>query len=427
MVATDAAACEGLYRGRGERVPRVERIAVLRANAVGDLVVALPALHALRRAYPQARISLLARDWHRRFLEGRPSPVDEVIVLPASIDLGAGAPEAGEGEAQADAEEAGAFLAQLRDRRFDIALQLHGGGVHSNPFVRALGARVSAGLCARDAPPLDRNLTYRALHPEVLRLLEAVALVGAHGCEVEPRLAVIESDRIEAAQALEAAAALQPAGALHVAGALQAADALHAAGGCYADDAGGRADRWAAGAQPPLLVLQPGCTDPRRAWPAESFAAIGDHCARRGARVVLNGTAAEAPTLARVRAAMREPVTDLAGVLSLGGLLGLLERARLLVSNDTGTAHLARAIDLPSVTICWIGNLASYGPMSCERHAVALSWQVHCPRCGRLNVADRCEHDDSFVATVGSHEVLALVDDLWAASEPAPNLARRGA
>jgi len=106
-------------------------------------------------------------------------------------------------------------------------------------------------------------------------------------------------------------------------------------------------------------------------------------------------------------------VLDLAGVLSLGGLLGLLARARLLVSNDTGTAHLARALDLPSVTICWIGNHAAYGPTGSARHAVAVSWQLTCPRCGQLNVTERCAHDDSFVDTVSVDEVQRLADELW--------------
>ena len=50
-----------------------------------------------------------------------------------------------------------------------------------------------------------------------------------------------------------------------------------------------------------LVVLQPGCRDGRRQWSPERFAAVGTHFMRQGARVVLNGTAAEAPTLARVR------------------------------------------------------------------------------------------------------------------------------
>lgn len=345
-----------LYALRGERVPGVQRIAVLRANAVGDFMLALPALWALRRTYPQATLTLLGRPWHAAFLRGRPAPVDEVIELPPGVLEGT--------------TQAAAFIDMLRAGRYDIALQLHGGGAQSNPFIRSLHPRVSAGMQAPGAPPLDRNLPYRPLHPEGLRLLEAVALVGAQGCDIEPRVAVTEADRVEAAAAV-------PAG-----------------------DA-------------PLLVMQPSCSDPRRAWPADRFAAVADHFAARGAQVVLNGTADEAMALRRVSAAMRHPALDLAGVLTLGGLAGVLERARLLVGNDTGTAHLARAVGLASVTIFWIGNLAGYGPMSTARHAAVVSWRTECPRCGQRNIGFRCEHQDSFVDEVELDEVLAPARALW--------------
>ena len=347
-----------LYALHGERVPEVKRIAVLRANAVGDFVLAVPALWALRRSYPRATITLLGRPWHADFLNHRPSPVDEVVALPPGALEGTG-----NGTAQA-------CIDMLRERRYDIAMQLHGGGAQSNPFIRALQPRVSAGLQAPGAPPLDRNLPYRPLTPEVLRLLEAVALVGARGCDIEPRLAVTEADRAEAAAAV-------PLG-----------------------DA-------------PLLVMQPACSDPRRAWPAERYAAVADHFAARGAQVVLNGTAHEALALRRVREAMRQPALDLAGTLSLGGLLGLLERARLLIGNDTGTAHLARSVGLASVTIFWIGNLCGYAPMSTARHATVVSWRTECPRCGQRNIRFRCEHQDSFVDEVGLDEVLQSAEELW--------------
>lgn len=357
---------DAMYRGRGELVPGVSSIAVLRANAVGDFVVALPALTALRRAYPHATITLLGRDWHADFLRLRPSPLDDVIVLPPSIALGSPC-----GPRRRSRREADAMLARLRERRFDLALQLHGGGRYSNPFLLGIGARVTAGLRAPGTARLDRCLPYRGAHPEVLRLLETVALVGACGYDLEPRIATTALDHAEAASVLPP------------------------------DD------------ERPLVVLQPGCTDPRRAWPPESFAAVGDAYARRGALVVLNGTAAEAARLDAVAQAMKQPCRQLAGTLSVGGLLGLLSRARLLVSNDTGPAHLARAIGVPSVTICSIANHASYGPMSSDRHAVALSTQLHCPRCGQLNVDTRCPHDDSFVASVKPQRVLALAEPLW--------------
>ena len=59
-------------------VPAVERIAVLRANRLGDLVLALPALTALRTAYPRAEITLLGAGWHPRLLDGRPGLWDRV-------------------------------------------------------------------------------------------------------------------------------------------------------------------------------------------------------------------------------------------------------------------------------------------------------------------------------------------------------------
>ena len=48
------------------RVEGVRSIALVRANALGDFIFMLPALEALRRAYPGARISLLAKTWHGR-------------------------------------------------------------------------------------------------------------------------------------------------------------------------------------------------------------------------------------------------------------------------------------------------------------------------------------------------------------------------
>ncbi len=351
---------ESMYARLGARVSDVRHLAVLRANAMGDLVVALPALAALRCAYPEARISLIARDWHADFLRTRPSPIDDVLVLPSMLRLDAGD----------DPSLIETTQAALRTCAIDLALQLHGGGRYSNPFISQLGARVTAGLRTQDARPLDRELPYREAHPEVLRLLEVVALVGACGRDVEPHVAVTRADLAASLEVLP-------------------------------ED--GR----------PLLVLQPGCRDPRRAWPPESFAAVADAFAARDAHVVLQGTADEAARLAEVRRCMRYGCTDLAGAVPLGALVGLLSRARLLISNDTGPAHLARALGTRTVTVCWIGNHAAYGPMSSRRHAVALSWQLDCPRCGQCNVEARCEHDVSFMGSIPPAKVLALAEPLW--------------
>jgi ADP-heptose:LPS heptosyltransferase len=366
-----------IYPAAGDRIPQVRRLVVLRANAVGDFVVALPALAALRQAYPRARITLLARRWHAEFLQNRPGPVDEVIELP---DVpGVTVPP----DAEVDAAALDAFVARMRARRIDLAMQLHGGGRYSNRFLLQLGARVSAGLRAPDAAALDRHLDYLDdHHPVTLQLLECVALVGATVAGIEPRLQLRPQDLVEADQLLP------------------------------------RDGR-------PLVVLQPGATDPRRRWHPSRFAAIGDALAARGARIVLNGSASDVAVNQTVVSAMRAPVLDLAGRLSIGGLCAVLARARLLVSNDTGPLHLARALDTPTVAVYWIGNVRSFGPLSTSRHRVAVSWRMHCVLCGRHCMQDDCDHVESLVDDVTVDAVREMAEALYAnAPEALPSAAR---
>lgn len=128
-------------------VAEVRKIAALRANGIGDLMFVLPALVALRRAYPRAELVLLGQAWHARFFRGRPGPVDRVIVVPPSRGVN------GSETTDDDPAALGRFFAAMQAERFDLASQLHGGGRHSNPFVRRLGARVTAGLKSVDAEP----------------------------------------------------------------------------------------------------------------------------------------------------------------------------------------------------------------------------------------------------------------------------------
>jgi ADP-heptose:LPS heptosyltransferase len=348
-------------------VANVARIAVLRAGALGDFVFTLPALDALRAAYPDAEIVVLGKPWLAKLMHGRPGAVDRVAVVPTARGVGAPA------HAAEDKYALDTFFEAMRAERFDIALQLHGGGRHSNPFVSRLGARVTAGLRARDAAALDRTIPYVYHQNERLRQLEAVALVGASVRSLTPRLAVTASDVAEA-------------------------------------------DAIVARAASPLVVLHPGCTDPRRRWPPEQFAALADALCAEGARVAINGTADEAPLVRGVRASMTaRDAIDLCGRLSLGGLAGLMSRATLVVSNDSGPLHLAEAVGAATVGLYWLTNLAISGPLFVARHRYAVSTRTDCPVCGTRNVDTRCAHDDSFVADIPVDVVLAAALELLAA------------
>lgn len=348
----------------GEVLPGVRTIAVLRPNAVGDFIFALPALHALRAAYPSARIVYIGKPWHAEFLRDRPGPVNEVAVIPPCPGVGAPLQQA------CDARAIDAFVAALRAADIDLALQLYGGGRYANPFIRRLGARLTVGLKAQDAEPLDRWIAYAALQNKRLLLLEAAALAGARRLELGRELEVTEHDRAEAARVMRPATGQS------------------------------------------LVLIQPGSSDARRRWPAHSFARVADALAAEGAAVAVHGTAAEAGVVRDVIGQMRRPAFDLSGKISLAGLCGLLERSALLVSNDTGPLHLALAIGTPAVGIYWLTNLHESGPLLQDRHRAALAVRTHCPVCGEENLRRRCPHDESFVADVPVGEVTELALEL---------------
>src|SRR5437588_9553500 len=108
-------------RRQNERVPGVRKIAVLRANAIGDFIFTLPALEALRAAYPQSEIVLLAKKWHATFLQGRPGPVDRVVTVPPypSVSEEPGTPGTRHSlECTAELEQ---FFEAMAQESFDLA------------------------------------------------------------------------------------------------------------------------------------------------------------------------------------------------------------------------------------------------------------------------------------------------------------------
>jgi hypothetical protein len=103
-------------------VPGVRRLAVLRANGIGDYVVAEPALAALRAAYPDAEITLLGAAHMRPLVEGRPGPCDRYGQVPLTQGVRVGP------QPDATPEVLEPWCAAQREHRYDLAVQMHGGG-----------------------------------------------------------------------------------------------------------------------------------------------------------------------------------------------------------------------------------------------------------------------------------------------------------
>lgn len=360
----------------GSLVDGVSRLGVLRASALGDFVQALPAFEALRAAYSAAELVLVGTPTHAALVAGRSSPVDRVIPLPVGALWHTGRALRAHGDAASPVAGAppeirpAEIIQTLRAERFDLVVQLHGGGGETNPVAAALEAPVTAGAVAPGARPLDRSIPFVHYQSETLRALEVVGLVGAPPVTLEPRLAVTAADRAAAAQVLRGDA------------------------------------RWA--------VLHPGASDPRRRWAPERFAAVGDDLARRGLSVAITGVGRdEADIASEVAAWMRTTPAVLVDRLSLPALVGVLATARLVVANDTGPLHLAAAVGTPTVGIYWFGNLITGAPPFRARTRPVVAWRPSCPACGADATETRgCDHGVSFVDDVGVDAVESAIEEL---------------
>lgn len=191
-------------------------------------------------------------------------------------------------------------------------------------------------------------------------------------------------------------------------------------GGLVASDAGRtRARRLLGGERRPIVVLHPGSGDhfPGRRWDARRFAALAVALAQRRARVVLTGDRSERELCARVRRlAHTAPPLDLGGRLDVEALVALLERATLLVTNDTGPLHLADALGTTSVALYGPNTPHRYGPRLAA--STALFADLPCSPCldDRTRKRSSCRH----YACMDAIDVGSVLTACTRALEPAP-------
>lgn len=369
-----------------EKFNDVKRIAVLRGGGLGDLIYTYPALTALKNAYPDATITLLGTPVHAAVVAATEGPVDDVEMLPVTRGVHDG-PRNGE-RFEDDAEDVAAqqaFFEAMRARKFDIALQMHGGGRFSNPFLLRLGARHTVGTRTKDADRLERNLDYIYYQNEPDRWLEVAGLAGAPPIIVPPLRPLPEHQR-------------------NIAG--------------FRDPQ-----------RRSLVVVHPGATDPRRRWPASYFAEAVAAAAAEGAQVLIVGDRSEKALAQEVAESAVRSLTEVdsnavrsvAGELDIGDLAALLADATVMLASDSGPRHLAQALGTPTVGIFWVGNALNAGPRGRSLHRVHMSWVTRCPRCGSDVTqvgwtAPHCGHDDTLIRGIAVADVVQDVLDLRATS-----------
>ncbi|MCU0913919.1 MAG: glycosyltransferase family 9 protein [Planctomycetes bacterium] len=288
--------------------------------------MALPALSALRRSFPQARLSWLIRPELAPLLEGH-SHLDEIIPFDRqSLGRAWHSPQA--------LRELASLIARLRRSRFDVVLDLQG------LFRSAALARLSGS--PRRFGPRGRELAHwfytTAIPPrrEWVHVVDYwLRLVGALGAsDLEVQFVLPEKP---AAQ-----------------GTAQSLLARH----------GVDRERYA--------VIIPGSAQVSKCWPPERFAALADRLtAEHGLAIVATGSRSESRAVQEIGGRAQHPVADLAGQTSLPELVEVLRGAQLVVSNDTGPGHIAAALGRPLVMMFSWSNPLRVGPYGRPQCVVA--------------------------------------------------------
>lgn len=337
-----------------QRLPEPpRRVVLLRAGRIGDFVCATPAFRALRAALPQAEITLITLPMLREPAERLPY-FDQIVDFPGYPGLA---------EQFFDARQATRFFQQMQAAQFDLAVQMQGSGVYSNPFTLMLGARSTAGCIREGDPPgcLDAALPFPSGH-EIERVLGLATFLGAPAQGRTPEFALRPEDHAAAAALL-------------------------------------------AEAEPPFIGLHPAARDLTRRWAPERFVAVGQALQERYGGTLL--------VLGEPGSAVAEAVTqqlagrgrNLAGQTSLVTLGGVIAQLALLVTNDSGPAHIAYALGTPTVTIFGSADPQRYGPPA-HGPFTALVHPVPCRPCDYTT----CPIGYPCLEHVTVEEVLAAAD-----------------
>lgn len=299
------------------------KIAVLRSlPGLGDLLCSVPALRALRTAFPTAAITLIGLPNAKPFVQRFHHYVDGWLNFPGFPGIP---------EVPVDEAKLFAFLEQVRRQPFDLALQLHGNGSCSNTFLQQLEARLTAGFYPMegDCPHPQFFLPYPESGSEIGRLLSLMEFLGLRSQGLQLEFPITEPDWQDWQE-------VAPKVTLTA----------------------------------PYVCIHPGASVADRRWHPHYFARVADQLTAFGLQVVLTGTAAERSLTQAIADRMQVPPLNLAGCTRLGALAILLKGAQLLICNDTGVSHLAAALQTQSVVIFSGSDPQRWAPLDGQRHRV---------------------------------------------------------
>lgn len=297
----------------------MKSIAIFRVLQLGDFLCAIPAIRALRYAYPKAHIAWIGLPDTEHLQTRFAHYINEFISFPGYPGL----PEQGYNPAQLVA-----FLRRMQKRNFDLVLQMQGNGTYVNPLVALFGAKKVAGFYKPDY--FKPNEQYFIPYPEHLHEIERhLSLINHLHIPIgDNRLEfpILKEDR-------------------------NICEKFQLSPGNF-------------------ICIHPGARGVSRRWNPKYFAQLANRCLDEGLGVAITGTKAEASIAKELAEQMRREPLILTGKTDLDDIAQLLKQAKGLLSNCTGVAHIAYALDVPAVVISMDGEPSRWGPLNARKQQI---------------------------------------------------------
>ncbi len=356
--------------------PREIRRVLVRANNwIGDVVMISPALKALRRTFPAARIEAVVRPHVADCFVGHPD-VDGFVVQDPRRHRGV----------------AGTlrFASELRSRRYDLAVIFQKAfGAALVAWLAGIPRRVGYATDARGAlltHPIPETPQARQLH-HVEYFLGVARGAGCHVNGLPRQVHFPLSDEMRDAATRWLAER--------------------------------RADRF-----PWIAAIAVGASKEPRAWHPDRFAAIASRCvADHGAGVLLIGGPRDRAAADHVLRKVGDAGLDAVGGTSVPMMAALMERCRVFVGNDSGPMHVAAALDLPVIAVFGPGSPDRTAPWMNRERFVVLSAGYHCSPC-RQDFFRECSPAPSLkppcLEAIDVARAARALSDLIARTQPPP-------
>lgn len=290
---------------------KVNRILVVRLRSIGDTVLSTPSLIALKRFLPEAQIDILLEDWVAPVLEGFDA-IDNVLTV-----------------SRKSKKSRFEVALQIRRNKYDVAFNLHG-GTTATFFVRVSGANHRVGfshysykflynhLLSSSADYWQKEFTHSAE--------QQLALLGFVGIPVEDKpkssLNITEKARNSIEEKLQSKTQ---------------------------------------NPKSKIALIHPVAAFDTKQWATENFARVAEYLHEKGLQIVAVATKKEREVLDKLKKLSNVPITTFDD-LTLPEITALAVRAKIFVGNDSGIAHIAAAVQTPSVVIFGSSNRNHWRP-----------------------------------------------------------------